>query len=227
MIKFKTYTEFINEGVTNPVFKNDKSIGRLKYKLERANTMDEKRELIYDFYEEHLPFFKKVKKKLTKTIKKTLKKKEDKTKLLVGLKPKESLFDKSIKRHKPIDQINDIVRCAVIFKDKYLIDEWVRDFLRKNSNVVDYEKKDKKSSGKYGYFGSHHIDLNIDGLIVEIQVMSRKLWDYKEEGHKIYQNSRSSGGPSEFYQNVSKNIFNAANEDELFDDMGIYEEIDV
>lgn len=227
MLSYKEYLEIL-EALSNEVFLKDKDIedldtkiGRNKNKI-RIDLVD----MVSKIHDNYMDFYLDVEKKLVKLIKPLIYK-DKKAKLFTGLKPFESVIDKSIKRKKGYGELNDLVRGAVLFDTKELADEFVKKLMRKYSDiVVGYEEKTKGKDTEYGYYGSHHLDLNLDGLIVELQVMTRKLWNYKVEGHKIYAKTRSKeGGATEQDKKESKKIFRLANENiewkeiDLFDDL--------
>lgn len=116
------------------------------------------------------------------------------------------------------------MRGAVLFDTKEQADEFVKKFIRQNKDkVIGYEEKLKGQDTIYGYYGSHHIDLNIDGLVVELQIMTRKLWNYKKEAHLIYTKTRSGDGPTEKDKKESKKIFALANESLEWKEVDIFE----
>lgn len=123
-------------------------------------------------------------------------------------------MDKVLLRGKNILEISDLVRGALLFKNKFDIKDWVDDFKRKYSQYIDkYEFKEKGSDKVFDYHGSHHIDLKINGLTVELQVMSAKLWKYKEPAHDIYTRWRSSPiSPPEVEKNMARAFFRMGNE---------------
>lgn len=109
------------------------------------------------------------------------------------IKSLESLADKVIERNKPLNQIGDIVRGAILFNDASVAQDFVNDIRRKHSGlVIDYEFKEMGKDKEFGYYGSHHLDLLIKGMTVELQVTTKKLWAYKEQAHKIYDELRSA-----------------------------------
>lgn len=113
-------------------------------------------------------------------------------KILVGIKPFASFFDKVAKRGMKVDQIHDVLRGAILLKDKEDVGKTVK-FLKKKAIIYKHEFKEKGSTGEFGYYGSHHFKIEIDGMICEVQVMTRRLWTYKSPAHKYYAKYRSSG----------------------------------
>jgi hypothetical protein len=138
-----------------------------------------------------------------------------------------SIIDKTLVRGKDIMRLGDLVRGAILFKNKGDMDVWNKDFQRKYSRfITDYEFKSKGSDKTYGYYGSHHYDLKIDGLTVELQVMPVKLWKYKEAAHGIYDKWRSSPTPvPEIEKALSRHLFRKGNESFVREDVSLEEAI--
>jgi hypothetical protein len=204
----------LDEGTTNPAFKNDKEIAEFERnlrtdKLPLAQLSTELREIIKNKKE----LFKKTLDDLATFVKKDLRK-YNKTKFMYQIKSIESIIDKAVVRKKGLLALNDLVRGAVLLETKEDADDYVKTFIRKNkSSVIWYEEKQRGQDKEYGYYGSHHIDLIINGLVVELQVMTKKLWSYKEAAHQIYNANRSKqdGSVSKEDQYDSKKIFSLGN----------------
>lgn len=110
-------------------------------------------------------------------------------KVLIDIKSSKSFVDKVVKRGKKISQIHDLLRGAILANDLKHLDA-INKNIRKKAIIHEVEFK-APGNDSFGYFGSYHYKIVINGLIVEIQVMTRKLWTYKEEAHKIYDTYRS------------------------------------
>jgi ppGpp synthetase/RelA/SpoT-type nucleotidyltranferase len=117
-----------------------------------------------------------------------------KAKILVDIKSHDSFMDKVVNRNKEANKIHDMLRSAILCNDKKEVEE-VSKWLRKNTRVHEYEEKTYGSDKEFGYFGSHHFKIYVNkdkmGIIAEIQVMTKALWQYKEKAHQIYNNYRS------------------------------------
>lgn len=203
----------IREGLANSVFISDKDVQDFEKNL-KSGRLEQKKmsELLLVIYDKYSNLFEKTKKDFETFVKKEIKKVPN-VKFLSDIKSAESLNDKAIKRKKGILKINDIVRGALLFDFKEQADEFVSDFSRKNKSIiVEFETKERGQENTYGYYGSHHLALNINGIIVELQVMTKKLWAYKAEAHKIYAQSRSSeDGLTPMRQHDSKKFFSMGN----------------
>lgn len=161
---------------------------------------DDARKELEKLYNSYSDTFNDIRAKFKSTIEKTIPSKiRSEVEFLHQVKSMSSVIDKVVDRGKSIFSIADLVRGALPFPDADSTNKWVSDFRRKNKSMISkYEFKGKGDDPKYGYYGSHHIDLNIDGLDVELQVMPKKLWTYKDAAHGIYDKWRSSptGKPS-------------------------------
>lgn len=213
MISFGSYVDNLSEGIINPVFSGNKDVIKIDKMISQNKKKDAIVPLLADFYTNNLSLFKKIESRLVRLIRNETRKFKN-VKAISDIKKLDSIVDKSLVRKRGLAQLNDLVRGAVLFDVKKDADAFIKKFLRRNkSMIVGYEEKERGQDNEYGYYGSHHIDLNIDGIIVELQVMTRKLWNYKVAAHEIYVKNRSSGsGPDRFDQHTSKRIFSMANE---------------
>jgi len=208
-----SFASYLQEGIQNPVMISDKEVRKFEALMKSPRISDdEKLDMLVSIYDKYKPLIDKVLSKFQNEVKKQIRGMA-KVKFMSNSKPFESIRDKALARGKGFMGLNDLVRGAVLFDTKEQADKFVKDFTRKNSaKVVEYEEKEKGGDTEYGYYGSHHIGMNIDGLIVEIQVMTRKLWNYKHEAHKLYKASRSrKGGATKGEKVRSKNIFSLGN----------------
>tara|TARA_Y100001951_G_C11298063_1_gene277523 strand:- start:43046 stop:43318 length:273 start_codon:yes stop_codon:yes gene_type:complete len=67
------------------------------------------------------------------------------------------------------------------------------------------------SDPTYGYYGSEHFSLDIEGFTIELQAMTQKLWHYKSYAHDIYNKTRSKGKVSKEDMYMSKKLFKLGN----------------
>lgn len=222
MLSFKQFSERftrqVQEGVPNPMMANNKELRYLDSLIQRGKARageyeTKAKQILSNMYSEYMKQFQKIKKKLARIVAKETRKFK-KVKILTDIKELEKIEDKAMDRGKAIIEMNDIVRGAVLFDTKADADKFVSKFMRRNSSMVAaYEEKKRGEDTEYGYYGSHHLDLNIDGMVVELQVMTRKMWSYKEAAHDIYNKYRSKDyGPDRFDQHMSKRLFSMANE---------------
>lgn len=209
LISFKSYIQ----EMSNPIMVSDKDVvdldGAIKSKKQDRKVLADKLMAVYDKYK---PKIQSIMSKFEKIVKREISGFQN-VKFLSNTKPIESIIDKAIDRKRGLMTINDLVRGAILFTDKQDADKFVKKFMRRNSSlVVEYEEKVRGQDNTYGYYGSHHMSLNIDGIIIELQIMTKKLWSYKTAAHDIYTASRSRPeGPTKFDQSQSKRIFSLGN----------------
>lgn len=189
----------------NELLKLDKDVRRFHKLWQNSSTntsefnklsKEKAKEYISKIYDNYIEQFKKIEDKFAKVIKSKLPPNiRSKVTFLHQTKSLSSILDKVLERNKSIFRIADLIRGALLFPDAESAQKWVDDFRKKNPSMIsDYEFKSKGSDKAFGYYGSHHMDLNIDGMDVELQIMPKKLWTYKEPAHHIYNRWRSTTG---------------------------------
>jgi len=222
-IKLKTYTSFLMERDVLSI-KSVKQFDKIMQN-NRATEEDKKKSLskAYGEIEKELISIKdKYKKFLNKLISK---KDKTKTKVLIGIKSLDSVVSKSMKRGKPLSELKDLVRAALLFESNEQAKEAYDKIVRKYSSmIVRKEEKKKGSDPVFGYFGSYHIIFKFEGLSVELQIMSKKLWNYKDTAHDFYNKYRDQKkpSPSKFDAHMSKLVFSKGNQPKY-----VKEEIDI
>ena len=106
-------------------------------------------------------------------------------KVYVDVKTEASILEK-IKRGKAPEEITDYLRGAIVLNNKKRVKEAVQ-YLNNRSNVVKWEFKETPKIGdRMGYRGSYHLDINLGGLICEVQIMTKSLWKLKDAAHAVY-----------------------------------------
>lgn len=220
----KSFKAFLLEGPASPFLRDLESVKNVRGAIKRNSGSKDAasaREAVSDMYKQLLPQFKSIKKKFERSVNKSLPKGDkQKIKFFSQIKPEKSLINKIVDRGNAPETIGDIVRGALLFPQAGQVEKFIRDFRRKNAGIiVDYEFKSKGQDKELGYFGSHHLDLMIDGLIVELQVMTRKMWKFKETAHVLYDRNRDAiakgGHASRFDQRLSKQIYALANREDF------------
>ena len=149
------------------------------------------------------------------------------SKVLVDIKGLDSFIDKAVNRYpkqgKGASNITDVLRSAVLVGSKDEVDQTVSN-IKKRFTVAKHKEKKPEGDPKYGYFGSHHFYVKIGNMLAEIQVMTRKLWTYKEQAHKIYNKYRSVDVADKEVEKMdiklSKRLFQLANTDKKKDRKG-------
>lgn len=212
-----TVVDDINE--INSEFKLDKEVRKF-IALKDIRSDDENSKELANVLNKHISSMEAVESKFYKLINSVLPKKgsSQEYKFMYQLKSLDSIIDKVVYRKKPILSVSDLIRGAVLFKSKNEMEGFINDLKRKLSKyIVQYDYKEKKQDSNFGYYGSHHFDLHIDGFDVELQVMPIKLWRYKETAHDIYNKWRSNiGGLPKIDSEQSKKLFRIGNRNESF-----------
>lgn len=131
-----------------------------------------------------------------------------------SIKSLDALADKIYNRGKRAEKITDVIRCAILARTEDDVKEIVR-LINRNHHVYEYEFKEMGGDKKFGYYGSHHflVKLSTNEFLAEIQVMTNRLWAFKEVGHQIYSKYRSGEIKDDFekVQKDSKAIFAKGN----------------
>ena len=105
------------------------------------------------------------------------------------IKGEDSMWKKCTVRGKDIGKITDVMRGAILVNKPEEVEEVIQ-VLGKAGKIVELEQKERGSGG-FGYYGPTHLLLQLkNGVSVEIQVMPRKMWTYKEWGHGFYEKYR-------------------------------------
>jgi len=212
-----TFAKFFEQ---NDALRSDKEVRRFTHNYLSGKFPDQKAAIqrLKEILQKYFDLFNRVLGEFVKLMKKALPKKgvsPNDIKFLYQTKTVVSIIDKVINRQKPLGQISDLVRGAILFKDSQMMRAWSRDFERKFSRFIDkVEVKDKSTAAfqETGYYGTIHYDLKILGLNVELQVATQKLWHYKHEAHKLYTKWRSRPEPmSAQDQELSKALFRIGN----------------
>jgi ppGpp synthetase/RelA/SpoT-type nucleotidyltranferase len=141
-------------------------------------------------------------------------------KILVDIKGLESFVDKAINRYplqgKGASDITDVLRSAILVSNQDEVEKTVKN-IKKYFTVAKHKEKIEGNDPTYGYYGSHHFYVKIGKLFSEIQVMTKKLWSYKDEAHKIYNKYRSIKDADDRVKKLdielSKQLFKTANKD--------------
>lgn len=206
---------------TNTLFAMDKETRKFAA-LKGGRSDNENIKELQQLIQKHMDMMVDVEAKFTALVKKHLPKKGSSMEytFIHQLKSPSSIINKVIMRNRPLIDIGDLVRGAVLFKNHADMDAFIKAFRRKESSIItDYDYKAKGGDPTFGYYGSHHFDLNIGGFPTELQVMPMKLWNYKDGpggAHTIYDKWRTN--PSKMPkidQQLSKKLFNMGNMQEV------------
>jgi hypothetical protein len=201
----------INEA--NTALQLDKSVREFEALIHKRDK-EENEKILIGILNKYVDFINSVLDKFYKHINSLLPKKglSGKVEFVHQKKTNDSIVNKVLERGKKLTQISDLVRGAILFQYDKDMEEFVKEFTKKSKYIVKIEPK-LKGQSEYGYYGAYHVDLNIDGLDVEVQITTKKLWAYKGEAHKIYDKWRSDPTKMDkFDRNLSKKLFFKGNQ---------------
>jgi len=103
----------------------------------------------------------------------------------------ESAREKVIRKGRPYNQINDLVK-GTILTDNLQQAMAITSFLLRHCNVVKWEAK--TGTSELPYCGTLHVDVKIGSLTCEIQVMPRATWKVKKATNHLYKTNRAKEG---------------------------------
>jgi len=234
------YSFVLDEGSLNPAMAKDKELLSLDSRVSRNEKMKDDEELLKAIYKRYLPAIKKSISKFNKIVLSVVKdskknvskkvsygdssmKKGDKNVTKAGapvfkarVKPESSVINKVMKRGKKFSEMNDLYAATIALDTPEQVDRFVKDFKRKYANtIVAHDQKTKGSDPVYNYYGTHHFDVLVDGMIFELQVMTKKLSRKKDVAHQIYDRTRAEpGGPSNLDREISRKYYRRGNRNE-------------
>ncbi len=147
-----------------------------------------------------------------------IKKKDRKrSRVILSIKPLHSLQSKVIERCKPLSEVKDLVRATILLSHEDDVKKLYHDIVRKKSEVIRHAKKEKGGDSLFGYYGSFHIIFYYRGLNVELQLMTKKLWSYKDALHELYEKYREEESPNmdKFEAHTCRMLFSKGNHPKL------------
>lgn len=103
----------------------------------------------------------------------------------------ESAREKTMRKGRPYNQLNDLVK-GVILTDSLQQSMAVVSFLLRHCEVVKWEAKVGDEMNPY--CGALHVDIRLGNLTCEIQVMPRATWKIKKQSNHYYKTSRALEG---------------------------------
>lgn len=166
--------------------------------------------------------------KLRKSV--TLSVSSNKVQILYDRKTFNSAYEKCQAKNITFDKLTDLLRAKILYSRKIdpekLINGIEKVFGR--GNITKIDRRDVPKPGKE-YFGSIHIDVNVNGIICEIQLMRKNLHSYVEESRKYYKTpsgERITELP-EKQRNIERSLFERANRPQDIQPERFEPEIDV
>ena len=111
-------------------------------------------------------------------------------KVLVSIKSLKSFISK-LKRGKKVSGITDVIRGAILCPNDESVQKVLRN-LKKKAVVAELELK-HRGENEWGYWGANHLLLELsNGVLAEVQVMTKTAWTYKDAAHQIYDKYREA-----------------------------------
>ena len=135
-----------------------------------------------------LPLIDTTSKELTKVLKQVSVKFSN-AEVLQWNKKYESAREKVIRKGRPYNQINDLVK-GVVLTENLQQAMAITSYLLRNCEVIKWEAKCGDNMNPY--CGALHVDLQIGGLTCEIQVMPRSTWAVKKQSNKFYKTGKAN-----------------------------------
>lgn len=218
----KTFKEYYFTESTNTLLA---SLDDLKTFNKKRKSMSEEEQsnFLEKIYDKIFPALEQRLKSFLTILKKSSKKYKG-TQVKYRIKPFKSLISKIIKRGHDLLDTPDLIGGMIITRNKDDSDKLVKDVIRKYSNkVVDVDKKVKGGDNRAGYFGVTHLDMNIDGIIVELQIMPEDVAKKKNIAHNVYTATRDSGA-NEFDNHLMRKLFVQGNLQAESTDQDMFEE---
>lgn len=133
--------------------------------------------------------------------------------LNVNRKTFESAYEKCLSKNKTFDQLTDLLRAKILYSRRVdpekIINGIEKQFGR--SNIV-IDRRDTPRPGRE-YFGVTHIDINVDGIICEVQLLRKNLQSYVDESRKFYKTPTGERvkNLSQREKNIEKTLFEIGN----------------
>jgi len=126
----------------------------------------------------------------TKLLRKSISKSTDisKVKYYTQRKTLTSTIEKFKRKGRSIDTFSDLLRGVIIVSSKVDLRDLV-DGLKYYFDIVKIDEKYPTEDKPYG--NAIHVDVLCDGMVCEIQIMSRQLYTYKQLADKIYKSDLS------------------------------------
>jgi hypothetical protein len=113
-----------------------------------------------------------------------------------NVKSLKSFKDKVSNRDKKASQLTDVMRTSISVESAEDVEAVSKMILKtfvvvnKKGGLVDAKTKGKDKD--FGYYGANHFLVNMNGLVSEIIVMTKRLSSMKDEAHKFYDEHRDA-----------------------------------
>lgn len=127
------------------------------------------------------------------------------------IKSLDSIISKIVNRGRKLSEIADLIGGMIIAQNSEDSKKIVKDFIRKNGSIVTNTDEKKLGDNPSGYFGAFHLDVDLGGVLGEVQIMHKSLEKQKTLAHSVYASTRDSGATKQD-QDLSRKLFVKGNQ---------------
>lgn len=182
---------------------DDSMVKRLTKKLKPAKKTfwaDEKikdftgkndKEKVVALYQKYEPLIKDRLKKYESGLKTALKGVQN-AKIMVDVKKLRAFVNKTVDRGKDPSKMNDWLRGSILVNDEKDIGVVSKNIFKAFKSVSEFDPKERGGDKQFGYYGSVHFSVDVDGVNTEIQLMTKKLYSAKKIAGGQYDDFRSA-----------------------------------
>ena len=182
---------------------DDSLIRKLSKKIKRAKKTfwaDEKikdftgkndKEKVVALYKKYEPIIEDRLKKYESGLKTALKGVQN-AKIMVDVKKLRAFVNKTVDRGKDPSKMNDWLRGSILVNDEKDIGIVSKNIFKAFKSVSEFDPKERGDDKQFGYYGSVHFSVDVDGVNTEIQLMTKKLYSAKKVAGGQYDDFRSA-----------------------------------
>ena len=185
--------ENLDDSLINKLRKKVKTAKRSLWADEKIKDFKNKNdaEKIESLYNKFAPLIQDRKDKYEAGLKSALKGVQN-AKILVDVKLLKAFLDKTVNRGKDPSVMNDWLRGSILVADKKDIGIVSRNIFKVFKLVSEFDPKERGKDETFGYYGSVHFSVDVEGVNTEIQLMTKKLYSAKKIAGGQYDDFRSA-----------------------------------
>ena len=113
-------------------------------------------------------------------------------KIMVDIKKLRAFVNKTVDRGKDPSKMNDWLRGSILVNDEKDIGIVSKNIFKAFKSVSEFDPKERGGDTQFGYYGSVHFSVDVDGVNTEIQLMTKKLYSAKKVAGGQYDDFRSA-----------------------------------
>ena len=113
-------------------------------------------------------------------------------KIMVDVKKLRAFVNKTVDRGKDPSKMNDWLRGSILVNDEKDIGIVSKNIFKAFKSVSEFDPKERGGDTQFGYYGSVHFSVDVDGVNTEIQLMTKKLYSAKKVAGGQYDDFRSA-----------------------------------